>query len=125
MRTRVKAARKALGLTQNAMAERMGLNGNYIYQIEAGKQAVSNRFASDLCRIFNVNEVWLRTGEGEMFVEVDPENQLMEWAGRVLASSSDSFRSRFVRMMMGLTDAEWMALEAKARQLFDEKKGDG
>ena len=89
MRTRVKAARKALGLTQNAMAERMGLNGNYIYQIEAGKQAVSNRFASDLCRIFNVNEVWLRTGEGEMFVEVDPENQLMEWAGRVLASSSD------------------------------------
>ena len=48
----------------------------------------------------------------------------MEWAGRVLADSSDSFRARFVRMMMGLTDKEWAVLEEKARQLLDEEKDD-
>lgn len=121
---RLKELRKALHLTQQDFAFRLGISRNNIATYEIGKSRPGDAVVALICREFNVNETWLRTGEGEMFAPVDPENQLMEWAGRVLADSSDSFRARFVRMMMGLTDKEWAVLEEKARQLLDEEKDD-
>lgn len=121
---RLKELRKALHLTQQDFAFRLGISRNNIATYEIGKSRPGDAVMALICREFNVNETWLRTGEGEMFAPVDPENQLMEWAGRVLADSSDSFRARFVRMMMGLTDKEWAVLEEKARQLLDEEKDD-
>lgn len=121
---RLKELRKALHLTQQDFALRLGISRNNIATYEIGKSRPGDAVMALICKTFNVNETWLRTGEGEMFSPVDPENQLMEWAGRVLADSSDSFRARFVRMMMGLTDKEWAVLEEKARQLLDEEKDD-
>ena len=121
---RLKELRKALHLTQQDFALRLGISRNNIATYEIGKSRPGDAVMALICKTFNVNETWLRTGEGEMFAPVDPENQLMEWAGRVLAGSSDSFRARFVRMMMGLTDKEWAVLEEKARQLLDEEKDD-
>lgn len=124
MNNRIKELRKQLRLTQQQFAERIGSVQNTITGYETGRRVPSGQVIALICREFGVNETWLRTGEGEMFAPVDPENQLMEWAGRVLADSSDSFRARFVRMMMGLTDKEWAVLEEKARQLLDEEKDD-
>ena len=121
---RLKELRKALHLTQQDFALRLGISRNNIATYEIGKSRPGDAVMALICKTFNVNETWLRTGEGEMFAPVDPENQLMEWAGRVLADSSDSFRARFVRMMMGLTDKEWAMLEEKARQLLSEEKDD-
>lgn len=124
MNNRIKELRKQLRLTQQQFAERIGSVQNTITGYETGRRVPSGQVIALICREFGVNETWLRTGEGEMFAPVDPENQLMEWAGRVLADSSDSFRARFVRMMMGLTDKEWAVLESKARQLLSEEKDD-
>lgn len=124
MEARLKAVRKAVGLTQQEFADRLGIKRGAVANYEIGRNAPIDAVISLICREFGVDEHWLRTGEGEMFAPVDPENQLMEWAGRVLADSSDSFRARFVRMMMGLTDKEWAVLEEKARQLLDEEKDD-
>ena len=124
MEARLKAVRKAVGLTQQEFANRLGIKRGAVANYEIGRNDPIDAVISLICREFGVNETWLRTGEGEMFAPVDPENQLMEWAGRVLADSSDSFRARFVRMMMGLTDKEWAVLEEKARQLLDEEKDD-
>ena len=124
MNNRIKELRKQLRLTQQQFAERIGSVQNTITGYETGRRVPSGQVIALICREFGVNETWLRTGEGEMFAPVDPENQLMEWAGRVLADSSDSFRARFGRMMMGLTDKEWAVLESKARQLLDEEKDD-
>ena len=124
MEARLKAVRKAVGLTQQEFADRLGIKRGAVANYEIGRNDPIDAVISLICREFGVNETWLRTGEGEMFAPVDPENQLMEWAGRVLADSSDSFRARFVRMMMGLTDKEWAVLVEKARQLLDEEKDD-
>ena len=124
MEARLKAVRKAVGLTQQEFADRLGIKRGAVANYEIGRNDPIDAVISLICREFGVNETWLRTGEGEMFAPVDPENQLMEWAGRVLADSSDSFRARFVRMMMGLPDKEWAVLEEKARQLLDEEKDD-
>jgi len=124
LKSRIKAVRKSASLTQVQFGEKIGVKGNTVTGYETGLRTPTDAVVKAICREFNVNETWLRTGEGEMFAPIDPENQLMEWAGRVLADSSDSFRARFVRMMMGLTDKEWAVLEEKARQLLDEEKDD-
>lgn len=124
MQNRIKQVRKALNLNQAEFGERIGVKQSTVTAYECGNRTPLDAVIAMICKTFNVNETWLRTDEGEMFAPVDPENQLMEWAGRVLADSSDSFRARFVRMMMGLTDKEWAVLEEKARQLLDEEKDD-
>lgn len=67
MKERFKILRKDTGLTQKDFAARVGLSQNFIAQIESGSKVPSDRTVSDICRIFHVNEHWLRTGEGEMY----------------------------------------------------------
>lgn len=122
MQNRIKQVRKALNLNQAEFGERIGVKQSTVTAYECGNRTPLDAVIAMICKTFNVNETWLRTGEGDMFAPIDPENQLMEWAGRVLADSTDSFRARFVRMMMGLTDKEWAVLEEKARQLLSEEK---
>ncbi len=66
MNTRIKQARKALGLTQEEFAKRLGTVQNTITGYETGRREPSNVVISSICREFDINENWLRTGEGEM-----------------------------------------------------------
>ena len=65
--TRIKAIRQALDLTQEQFASQVGLSRNYIGMIEIGQRDPSERSISDVCRVFGVDPIWLRTGVGEMF----------------------------------------------------------
>lgn len=69
MNTRIKEVREAKGLSQADFAKMLNLKRNSISLIEVGKRNPSDRTIVDICNTFNVSEEWLRTGEGEMFVE--------------------------------------------------------
>lgn len=66
---RIIKIREREGLNQEKFAERLGLSRNFINQVENGKKKFSDRTLSDICREFNVNEAWLKTGEGEPFIK--------------------------------------------------------
>lgn len=119
MNIRIKKLRKELDLTQQAFAERIGLKQNSIALIESGKRNISTQAILSICREFNVNEEWLRTGVGEMFVPINMENQLIEWAGKVFRERDESFKKRFVAMLMDLSEDKWELLEEMARKLVD------
>lgn len=65
---RMKKLRKALDLTQTAFATRIGSVQNTVTGYESGRRNPSAPVISLICREFGVNEEWLRTGNGEMFV---------------------------------------------------------
>lgn len=67
MKERIKSIRKSLGLTQEQFSDKLNLSRNYIAQLEIGTKVPSDRTISDMCREYNINEQWLRTGEGEMY----------------------------------------------------------
>ena len=64
MNERIKKVRKSLELTQQEFAERIGMKRNSIALIENGRNT-SDQTVFAICREFNVNEEWLRTGAGE------------------------------------------------------------
>ena len=66
---RVKDVRAILGYSGAKFGERLGVQRNAISQIETNKNGVSEQIIKAICREFAVNEQWLRTGEGDMFIE--------------------------------------------------------
>ena len=67
MRDRIKKLRKVLDLTQSDFAARIGSTQNNIANYETGRRSPSAAAFNNICKEFNVNEEWLRTGNGEMF----------------------------------------------------------
>lgn len=57
----------ATGLTKTAFAKKINLSQPHISKIALGDSVPSDRTIADICREFNIDETWLRTGEGEMF----------------------------------------------------------
>jgi transcriptional regulator with XRE-family HTH domain len=68
MKDRIRKLRKSLDLTQKDFAERIGMKSNTIATYEMGRAIPSDPTINNICKEFGVNETWLRTGEGEMFV---------------------------------------------------------
>lgn len=73
MKDRIKQIRKALNLTQVEFGNRLGVKGNTITNYETGLRTPSNSVILSICKEFNINEEWLRTGEGEMFTLQEDE----------------------------------------------------
>lgn len=95
MKGRLKALRKELRLTQQEFADRVGISRGNIGAYEVGKNAPSDAVISLICREFHVNEEWLRTGNGEMFVEETPDEEFMRMAKAV--ASGDTETDRMIR----------------------------
>lgn len=95
MNERIKEIRVKLGITQQEMADKLGLKRNTIATYEMGKANPSDRTISDICREFGVNEVWLRTGEGgpdNMFTKISKEDEYSLSLGKLTLEEN-----RFVR----------------------------
>ena len=75
---RIKKLRQEKHLTQQNLATNIGISQNGMALIESGKRNPSNQTIMSISREFHVNENWLRTGEGEMFLPQDEENLLLD-----------------------------------------------
>lgn len=119
MNERIKELRKTLGLTLEKFGARLGVGKNAISRIETAKSNVTDQMFLAICREYNVNPDWLRTGTGEMFSEND-EEYLFRWVGRVLKDKPDSFKKRTLNLLSSLDDSDWEALE----KIFNKMKED-
>lgn len=119
---RVKELRKQINLTQQAFADRLNLKRNTVGSYEVNVVEPSDRTISDICREFNVNETWLRTGEGEMFNQITRSEKITAFLTDITADEGDDFKRRFVEMLAELEPEDWKLLERMAEKL---KKKEG
>lgn len=106
-----KELRKELNVTQQEFADKLKISRNFVAQIEMGSKVPSDRTIDDVCREFNVNEEWLRTGNGDMFVPGIKGKQISAMLADVMKSGEDSFRHRLVSALARLDDEGWDNLE--------------
>lgn len=78
MNTRIKILRKSLGLNQTDFAKQIGLTQTSLTMIESGKRTLTDKNIKIICSIFNVNESWIRNGEGDKFSFSPYEKEFVE-----------------------------------------------
>ena len=118
MKDRIKAVRKALGLTQQALADRLGIKQNTVAQYEIGRNEPIDAVVTLLCREFRVNETWLRTGQGEMFQAVDREKEIAAFVADIISDPDKDFQRRFVSALARLEPTQWELISDFADKLI-------
>lgn len=103
---RVKQVRKSLGLTMEKFGERLGVTKTAISLIESGKNNVTDANVKSICREFNVDYIWLATGDGEMFAHMSREELVADIVGKAIGSDNVTAQSAFIALGE-LDESEW------------------
>lgn len=89
---RVRQVREALSINQSDFGNKIGIGQAGVSAIEKGIRGLTDRNILLICEKFNVNEVWLRTGEGgdeNMFNEVSDEDEYSLNLGKLTISENE------------------------------------
>lgn len=120
MKDRIKKIRKELDLTQQGFADRLNVGRNNIAGYETGKRSPSDAVISLICKEFNINENWLRTGQGDMFIPRTRNQIITDFAGDLI-NEPESFRTRLIEGLAKLDTSDWEDIERIVLKLVNEK----
>lgn len=108
-------------ITKTEFAKRINVSQAYVSQLCLSDRTPSDRTISDICRIFRVSEEWLRTGNGEMFVEDTQRDKINHFFQDVLTTAPDE-RSALVAALDDLPPEFWPVVAELARKYVENLK---
>ena len=101
-------------LTKTAFSEKLNVSQAFISQLCSGAKMPSDRTIADICREFNISELWLRTGEGEPHIQRDEDEEFLEVMEQI-HMSDDELIKRIIKAYWFMEDEETAAI----RKLID------
>ena len=119
---RITMVRKELKMSQTEFGENIGVSRGVIKNIDDKKVLVKPLLLQQICKTYNVNETWLTTGEGEMFIKQSRTDEIAQFVGRTLATTEDTFQKRLIAALSKLSVEEWDVLEKLANDLAAPKE---
>ena len=122
MNDRVREVRKSNKLTMEQFGVRLGVAKSTISGIEAGNRNLTEQMIKAICREFNVNENWLRTGEGDMVIALSRRESIAAFIGDLMKEDDDSFKLRLIDVLADLDESEWEVLADLAQRLAAENQ---
>jgi transcriptional regulator with XRE-family HTH domain len=113
MKERLKEIRKSNpnGKTQETFANYLGISKENIASYESGRRNPSDSFIKLVCEKCNVNEDWLRTGNGEMFMPETKDEQISKMLADVMKSEDGNFKKKLISALAQLDKDGWDKLE--------------
>lgn len=112
-------------MTQQEFADKIGLKRNSVASYEIGKNYPMDTVIKSICREFNVNEEWLRTGEGEMFEELTEQQKIIKYTALLLKDKDSAVANAIQTLIVTyeqLDDASKATLEKIALQYINNLK---
>ena len=123
MNNRIREVREHFKLTQTEFGERLGVSRDVIGNIEYNRLKNPKQkepIIKLICSTFGVNEIWLRSGEGEMLQAMTEDEELDAYLGDVMNDEPASFRHRLTIEMKNWTQEMWQMLEEICKRLATE-----
>lgn len=121
MNERIRELRKALNLTMQEFGDALGVSKASISNIENGNRDCTNQMFKSICREFDVNEEWLRTGEGEMFKELSGSEKIAVFLADVLKDEEPSFRKQLIEALAELDSSEWDVISGFCDKIIEKR----
>ena len=120
MKDRLKEIRKTnqAWKTQDDFAEFLGISKSNLSSYEAGRRMPSDAVVQLICQKCNINEEWLRTGNGEMFNSRTRNQEIGAFANEVMMLDDDNFKKNFIDALIKLDSKDWEHLEEIAKKLL-------
>lgn len=119
---RIKAVRTDKKLTLEKFGEKIGIKKSSLSQIENGKVNVTDRVIKSICREFNVNEHWLLTGEGDMFLNLTRNDEIAAYVASIMKDEDAHFIAQMIRILTKLPPEMLKKLEEVAEDILSEPK---
>ncbi|WP_278999458.1 helix-turn-helix domain-containing protein [[Clostridium] scindens] len=117
---RIRELRKSLKMTMEQFGEKIGVTKSTISNIENGNRNATEHMVKSICREFNVDYIWLTTGDGEMFIDTDDD--FFERIDRIMAGENETRKNMF-KALLYASDEDIEAL-ARIIELFTNAKKD-
>lgn len=120
---RVKQVRQALNLSQAKFAKEISISNGYIAGIELENRNVNDRIIKLISATFNVNEHWLRTGEGDMQVIMSDNEETMALIARI-CSDDNKKKMAFLQTAAKIIDDDhcWKIIEDQLLRLIKDER---
>ena len=125
MHTRLKELRLKLNLSLAQMGDDLNVSASAISLYENGKRNLTDRTIADLERVYNVNPVWLKTGEGQMFKEKTKAMEIAEITANLFNSVESDLRFKLIKIVNNLSDEQLEAFRDIAKQLLEDSENKG
>lgn len=113
---RIREVRNTLGLTLEKFGDRLGVTKVAISNIEKGNRNLTEQMTKAICREFNIDYMWLTTGDGEMFI--DNDDDFIERIDRIMAGE-DEARKNLFKFMLELSDDDIAALDRLMKKAIE------
>ena len=117
MNERISAIIEASGIKKTVFADRLNVSQAFVSQLCSGVKQPSDRTIADICREFDVNETWLRTGEGEMFIQRTRNQQITDFLGDLIKEEDGTFKKRLIEAISKLGKKDWEDIERLVNKL--------
>lgn len=114
---RIKAVRKALGLTQDEFSSRIAIKRNTLAVIETQKRATSELVIKSICREFGVNLDYLLHGEEPMFAPKDVT--ALDKIEQHLTGDNPFVKAVFMELA-SLSDQEWEVMYKFMKKVIED-----
>lgn len=107
---RIKKLRNFLKLTQVEFGDKIGIARNTVASYENGSRTPMEQTIKSICREFDVEHLWLTTGEGEMFANKNDDDEIIELLNKALSGEDEFLRDVF-KSFAKLDVDHWKALK--------------
>lgn len=118
---RLRELRKYLKMNQEDFGKLLGISKSGVCDIENERRNVTEQHIIML-KMHDVNENWLRTGDGNMLIDRSKNEEISNFVQKLLEKESDSFQKRFISMLAKLKISDWEVLEKMVIMLSEQKK---
>ena len=103
-------------------AEALNVSPAFVTEMCAGRKFPSDRTIADICRVYNVNEDWLRTGEGEPFAQLSREDSIAAYVGKITGGHITDIEECIIKFMAETPVEEWESLAKTLRRFAETMK---
>lgn len=96
MKDRIRLLRNKLGLNQTDFGKRIGIKQGSVAGYESGARTPLDAVITSICREFDVNEEWLRTGAGgedNMFTKLSEDDRFSLNLGKLSATENEFIKN--------------------------------